>query len=322
MATQTKQMDSELIFNPPFGEPIQAHGSEISAIYQDDRLTGCQLTFQVTQEIYARIDQESLFNLAKQARGPLMGGAFEPDKPIQIRAALRLDQVPNLESSGKSVDALAQYVLQLNHHLVDNPIFNTESWCALSVTQEVQLPPELAETGEVNIGYSTIWREKELMASEDEASTLSQSLFDILINFYKMREWPYDQLEGQTTLHMGYTGENGEWDAFAHVNEENQQASFYSIYPVKTPLARRIVMAELLTRINYGMAIGNFEMDLADGEIRFKTSLDVTDDRLSFALLTQVCEANLYLMDRYFLVIQAVMEKGTTPIGALKLIEE
>jgi len=42
---------------------------------------------------------------------------------------------------------------------------------------------------------------------------------------------------------------------------------------------------KFLTRANYGMMIGNFEMDFTDGEIRYKTSIDVEGDKLSSALI-------------------------------------
>jgi hypothetical protein len=318
---ENKQLDHELNFQPPVGEPVAVHLSEVGAEYEDEELIECQLVFDVAPETYQRIDQECLFNLAQQARGPLLGGSFEPDKSIQIRAALRIDQVPDPEKYGKSLDDLAHFMIQLSSQSVDEPIIATEKWCALTVTQEAALPPEMAEMGKVSVGYSTIWREQKLMTS-DEASNQAQALFEVLQDYYNFRQWPFEPLEGQTTLHMSYQGENGEWETFAHVNEENSQASFYSIYPQKTPAGRRMTMAELLTRINYGMAIGNFEMDFDDGEVRYKTSLDVTDDRLSFALLTQLSEANLFLTDRYFLVIQAVMEKGMSSVDALNLLEE
>jgi hypothetical protein len=44
-------------------------------------------------------------------------------------------------------------------------------------------------------------------------------------------------------------------------------------------------IAKFITRANYGMSLGNFELDFNDGEIRYKTSIDVTDDRLNFALI-------------------------------------
>ena len=40
------------------------------------------------------------------------------------------------------------------------------------------------------------------------------------------------------------------------------------------PEEMRVPMAEFLTRANYGLRIGNFEMDFEDGEVRYKSSVD------------------------------------------------
>jgi hypothetical protein len=47
-------------------------------------------------------------------------------------------------------------------------------------------------------------------------------------------------------------------------------------------------VAEFLTRANSGMVIGNFELDFADGEIRYKTSIDVEGDKLSYAIIKRL----------------------------------
>jgi hypothetical protein len=62
----------------------------------------------------------------------------------------------------------------------------------------------------------------------------------------------------------------------------------YVIYPERVPEARRPQVMELLTRANYRMTLGNFEMDSGDGEIRFRISLDLvgqgfTDDSIERA---------------------------------------
>ncbi|WP_049790798.1 hypothetical protein [Trichormus azollae] len=56
---------------------------------------------------------------------------------------------------------------------------------------------------------------------------------------------------------------------------------------------KKQVIAECITRANYGMIIGNFELDFNDGEIRYKTSIDAEGERLSFALIKQVVYANV-----------------------------
>ena len=72
-----------------------------------------------------------------------------------------------------------------------------------------------------------------------------------------------------------FKGKTGRWECIARAREEERQIIFYSIIDVFAPEDKRHLVAELLTRANFGMIIGNFEMDFSDGELRFKTSLDV-----------------------------------------------
>ena len=71
----------------------------------------------------------------------------------------------------------------------------------------------------------------------------------------------------------------------------------------------------------FGLLIGNFEMDMSDGEVRFKTSIDVEGDRLSTALLRRLVDLNLEMMDKYLPGLHAVIEEGTPPVSAIAAIE-
>ena len=68
------------------------------------------------------------------------------------------------------------------------------------------------------------------------------------------------------------------------------------------------------------MIIGNFELDLSDGEIRYKTAIDVEGTILNHALMKQIVYANVLTMDRYYAGLQAVSE-GAEPAPAVAAIE-
>jgi hypothetical protein len=114
-------------------------------------------------------------------------------------------------------------------------------------------------------------------------------------------------------LRMGMNGKNGKWVSYAQAREEMDQFAFYSIAPVNTPEDRRAAMAEFLARINYGLVIGNFEMDYRDGEVRYKTSIDVEGDRLTPALVRNLVFLNLQMMDRCLPGLMGVSYGGLTP---------
>jgi hypothetical protein len=148
-------------------------------------------------------------------------------------------------------------------------------------------------------------------------------ILDTAISFFEQDSWPFTPFEGQPVLQMGFRGDNGQWTCYAQAREEQSQFLFYSVCPVNAPDdgQKRLAMAEFLTRANYGLFIGNFELDLSDGEIRYKTSVDVEGDRLSPALVQQLVYANVFTMDRYLPGIMGVIYGHISPEDAIAQVE-
>jgi hypothetical protein len=145
--------------------------------------------------------------------------------------------------------------------------------------------------------------------------------FEKIVNFFKEDDWPIVQIEGEPLLQMVFQGENGKWTCYAKAREDQEQFVFYSICPVNAPENKRLTVAEFLTRANSGMIIGNFEMDFEDGEIRYKTSIDVEGDSLSSALIKQLVYANVMMMDAYLPGIMSVIYGDVSPKDAIAQIE-
>jgi hypothetical protein len=145
-------------------------------------------------------------------------------------------------------------------------------------------------------------------------------LLDIAAAHFDDQGWQHLRLDGQNTLRLEITGEHGAWICYVRARDAERQLILYSTYPENVPPERRRAMAEFLTRANHGMVIGNFEMDFADGEIHYKTSIDVTGDRLTPALVDQLFRANVLTMDDYFPGIAAVMA-GASPEAAITQVE-
>jgi hypothetical protein len=146
-------------------------------------------------------------------------------------------------------------------------------------------------------------------------------ILDTAISFFEQDSWPFTPFEGQPVLQMGFRGDNGQWTCLAQAREEQAQFLFYSVCPVNAPEDRRPAVAEFLTRANYGLFIGNFELDMDDGEIRYKTSIDVEGDRLSSALVQQLAYANVFTMDRYLPGIMGVIYGPISPDEAIAQVE-
>lgn len=146
-------------------------------------------------------------------------------------------------------------------------------------------------------------------------------LFPIIEKFFTDDEWYFIQLGNQPILQMTFQGKNGKWTCYAQIHEEQPIFFFFSICPVNVPEDKRQKMAEFLTRANYGLKVGNFEMDFSDGEIRYKTSLNVENDQLSGPIIRNLVYANLWTMDRYLAGILSVIYGNIDPTEAIKKSE-
>jgi hypothetical protein len=156
----------------------------------------------------------------------------------------------------------------------------------------------------------------------DVTSAPQGQIFETMVKFFEADDWNFTPLPDQPVLSTGVSGKNGKWRCYAKAREEQSQFLFYSVCDTNVPEHKRPDIAEFLTRANYGLLIGNFEMDYNDGEVRYKTSIDVEDDDLSMELIRNMVYANVTMMDRYLPGMMAVIWGNVAPLEAIKMVED
>lgn len=127
--------------------------------------------------------------------------------------------------------------------------------------------------------------------------------------------WPLGLGEnGEPVLHTRFQGEHGARRALLVYEEGLGRVLVYAMLEDETPMEFRLPLMELITRINYGLADGCLEMDLDDGEMRYRLTLReelCLPDVLEEALL-QACNT----VDTYLAPVHAVLA-GTRAAKAL-----
>ena len=139
--------------------------------------------------------------------------------------------------------------------------------------------------------------------------------------FFDADGWPYDEADDPAVLELGFEGPNGSWTCYADCRDEARQLLFYSILDESVDEHGRTTMAEFLTRANYGLGIGNFELDFNDGEVRFKTSIDVGTTELDAESIRRLTYLNVGTMNQYVPAIREVMEGNLDPEAAVAMAE-
>ena len=103
-------------------------------------------------------------------------------------------------------------------------------------------------------------------------------------------------------------GDNGEWMLVAQVDDASSAVVVYAIARTLVPASRRADVAMLLTRVNHGLRLGNFELDLDDGELRFKASVPLPGSPLAPDVADALLMIASSAIDHHLPAIEAVID--------------
>lgn len=100
------------------------------------------------------------------------------------------------------------------------------------------------------------------------------------------------------------------------------QFVFYINFGYEARADRRDECARLLARLNWGLAIGNFEMDYDDGQIRFKSSVDFDGGELTENLVRNTILGAMKAVETYAGAVTDVVMRGVTATDAAARAEQ
>lgn len=124
-------------------------------------------------------------------------------------------------------------------------------------------------------------------------------IVDYLKQYFNNKDWHYNHYrpttnDSQQSHHLFLRMQNKQLDCgyLFRVQEKNKLLAVYGILPFLIPESHQSAAILLITQINYDMLIGNLEMDINDGEIRYKNAIDIEaigiDDNIIEHLLQSV----------------------------------
>ncbi|HUP86926.1 MAG TPA: YbjN domain-containing protein [Acidimicrobiales bacterium] len=145
-------------------------------------------------------------------------------------------------------------------------------------------------------------------------------LIDAVREYFSSEDWPVMETE-DGVLETAFEGTTTAWPVRIHVFDEDARVVFISAFPAPVDDDLRSAVGEFCHRANFGLAIGNFELDYDGGEVRFRTSIDVEGSTADQAMVRNVMVANVLTMDRYVPGLLAVLA-GSDPADAIEDVEE
>lgn len=124
-------------------------------------------------------------------------------------------------------------------------------------------------------------------------------IVDYLKQYFDNKQWHYTYYQPKTndsqqSHHLSLRMRHKQRDCgyLFRIQEQNSLLAVYGILPFLIPESHQNAAMLLITQINYDTLIGNLEMDVNDGEIRYKNAIDIEavgiDDNIIENLLQSV----------------------------------
>ncbi|MZQ86919.1 hypothetical protein GQF01_32895 [Paenibacillus sp. 5J-6] len=297
--------DTEIVFLTLMGDELKAAAKRINLSVSEEK-SQCTLYLEVEWSVYQQLLAGEWMGLLDQAISRGSEVKFAENQPIELQVMLKQSLMKAALRKGSEVENVLQSFVEDSDE--SRPLRQSESWLITEVKQQMRLPDAL-DNGTLKIGYRTQWAESAATsaASNAASSSAKSTLNGVVEDYLNKMELPFEWVD-ETIARLTFSGEHGDWIVLVRTDEEKQICIVFSIYPEAVPEEQQTEMAKFLFEENYDLVIGNFEMDANDGELRYRTSIDVENDRLTMELFNQLFTTNVVIMDHYFHVIDDIIQ--------------
>ena len=130
----------------------------------------------------------------------------------------------------------------------------------------------------------------------------TSSLFELIAGYMAVAGLHFESESEGGLIVAKIGGEHGNWHTYIQITEDadDRKVVIHAQLPARIPESNRLKVAELLTRFNYDLVLGNFELGFDDGEVLFKTAADVADGQLTQAMFERMYLLNCRVMNAHY----------------------
>ena len=284
MANSTLALDRPIHLLDLLDQPFEAHAVEAEL---DAESASCTLRLEVTSAAWLRAWNDSLFQLGPEV---IHGEPpeFDADQPVRLELEPTPLALRALLEQDEPDTALGAALL--GEGAVSHILGRVAAWRARIAVQRAEPPPELADAV-IEFGVSTVWGFTPEDGFDDATDDGGFALgggeggeggegegLDILIlvveELLAFHELDWNTVE-PGLYRIDLAVDSGVWTTLIHADSANEICAVTSIWPEQVAEASRADVALALAGRNYDLAVGSFELDPEDGEVRHRAGLDL-----------------------------------------------
>lgn len=289
----------------------ESFAATITSIVHQQQAEQHYITMKLLVEPQAmnQLFQEQWFHITPQA--VLNDVGFEPTENIELQLVLAPSITNEIVKLEADTEAVLLAVLPNTPAIRSLPLLTQiELWFATEAMQNIPLPPELAGEGQVRHGFRTVWRHEllQLPASPQvknrqnrEETQLEQrdiSLVEQVEQFLTANQLKYEMPSGQLIRMKLQSDRDASWTELIRIEEEARLVILYAIFPTLVEEAKREELALQFMNENYDLMNGAFEMDIEDGELRFRSTL-LCPVNIDQRCLKQLLQDHIQVMEHF-----------------------
>ena len=142
--------------------------------------------------------------------------------------------------------------------------------------------------------------------------------FKALTDYLDGRKYNYNPYPEENRIAFSVCGHHADYRIQFRITHEGDYCQMVLNYPFRVRDEKlRLSVAELITRANYKMVVGKFEMDMSDGEVRYHVAHLIDGSDFTAEIVERIYMTALYTMDRYFPALMQHIHAGYTPEDAV-----
>jgi hypothetical protein len=147
-------------------------------------------------------------------------------------------------------------------------------------------------------------------------------LTDLVTDLLEKEQCPYERSGEGTEFRIYFHGRYSSFSTLIFVDDDHCILRTYSKCPVKIPNHKLLATTELIARINFGLSIGNFDLDIDERIVLFRTAMKIFKDNPGQHTIGTLIFGNCLSMDRFSPVIASVIYGNISPKKAIDLFPD
>lgn len=151
-----------------------------------------------------------------------------------------------------------------------------------------------------------------------ETTTERKPLIECISDYLANDDWKFDREGEEGNAIQAYVrGDQATFRMRFATDEEGSLLTFMLHGPTHVPDDLRPEVLELLNLMNVRYMIGNFELNVARGEVSFRVGYDLEGGILSDQMIRNMISSAVSAFDKLFPALMAVCFAGVSPAQAL-----